>query len=148
MSHLSRQAERDPHFLETLGERCRRGLEMLVRRLRESQSRRSARRSPRRLAFDTLEARDVPATTYQLSLPCFTVGEGAGSASITVNRTGDVSVGGYAFYDVTSGTATDETWSPNIETVDAPQYRRNTPSRSNGGIRSRPNHLAFIAIKA
>ena len=47
-----------------------------------------------------------------------------------------------------SGTATDETWSPNIDTVDAPQYRRNTWSRNNGGIRSRPYHRAFIAIKA
>ena len=47
-----------------------------------------------------------------------------------------------------SGTATDETWSPNIDTVDAPQYRRNTWFRSNGGTRSRLSAPAFIAIKA
>src|SRR5580700_9056792 len=47
-----------------------------------------------------------------------------------------------------SGTAIDETWSPNTETVDAPQYRRNTLSRSNGGTRSRRPAPAFIAIKA
>ena len=47
-----------------------------------------------------------------------------------------------------SGIATDETWSPNIDTVDAPQYRRNTRFRSNGGTRSRLSAPAFIAIKA
>ena len=47
-----------------------------------------------------------------------------------------------------SGTAIDDTWSPNTETVDAPQYRRNTLSRSNGGTRSRRPAPAFIAIKA
>src|SRR6201997_3069688 len=47
-----------------------------------------------------------------------------------------------------SGTATDDTWSPNTETVDAPQYRRNTLSRSHGGTRSRRPAPAFIAIKA
>jgi len=46
------------------------------------------------------------------------------------------------------GSATDETWSPNTETVDAPQYRRNTLSLSNGGTRLRRPAPVFIGIKA
>src|SRR5579862_9414557 len=37
-----------------------------------------------------------------------------------------------------SGSATPETWSPNIEIVEAPQYRRKTRSRSSRGIMSGP----------
>ena len=47
-----------------------------------------------------------------------------------------------------SGSATDEIWSPNIDTVDAPQYRRKTRSRSNGGTRPPSPASEFIAIEA
>ncbi len=47
-----------------------------------------------------------------------------------------------------SGSATDEIWSPNIDTVEAPQYRRNTRSRSNGGSSPPSPASKFIAIEA
>ena len=107
MSTLRRRIEGETSLLHRVGERCRHGFESLVRMLRQSEARRTRRKSTWQLAFDLLEARDVPsATTYQFSLACVTVGEGAGSALITVNRTGDVSASGNAFYSITNGTAT------------------------------------------
>jgi hypothetical protein len=44
-----------------------------------------------------------------------------------------------------SGTAMDETWSPNREMADAPQYRLNTTSRNSGGTRT-PNVFVRDAV--
>jgi hypothetical protein len=44
------------------------------------------------------------------------------------------------------GSATDEIWSPNIDTADTPQYRRKTRSCSNGGtIKLGDNPAARLA---